>query len=222
MLGNKQCGYYYWKNDEFMYFTFNGIHSSQYHLFIENTKGLTLENSVGESTEFSNAMLQEGTYLLGTSRKQKTFKRKCAFEGLTLQEYKRMMKWLTAGTTGELVFDSNPYWGWSVVLDNVGDATFFGNDNFLVAEFDLTFKTIGTYLAHSVYSGVWDSLDEDNIINSALTNHYGIPTILALDYRDHDLKEHIIELRLQNISNMNQKFYFSLTPAFSTKELHEV
>ena len=68
MLGNKPGNCYYWYNDEFMYFTFNGIHSADYHLFIENSKELTLENSVGASSEYTNAMLQEGTYYMGTSR----------------------------------------------------------------------------------------------------------------------------------------------------------
>ena len=136
MLENRLEKNYYWYNDNCMYFTFKGVRSSDYHLFIQNNKELTIENTVGASSEYINATLQEGTYYMGTSRKQKTFKRKCAAEGLTLQQYKEMMTWLSVGTTGELVFDNNPYWGWTVVLDMVGDATFVGNNNNLIVEFE--------------------------------------------------------------------------------------
>ena len=56
MLGNKP-DLYYWYNDEYMYFTFKGLHSSRYRLFMQNSKELTIENSVGATSEYSNAML---------------------------------------------------------------------------------------------------------------------------------------------------------------------
>lgn len=205
MLGSKFKNCYYWYNDQYMYFSFNGQHSSRYNLFIQNNKELTIENTVGAASEYSNAMLQEGTYYLGTSRKQKIFKRKCAAEGLTLNEYKHMMKWLTVGTAGELIFDSDIYWGRTVVLDTVGDATFKGDNNFLVVEFELTFKTIGTYLAHSVYPGTWIYNYDDNDLNSIYqdiigTNEYGIPTVVAAKTGKQ------IDFYIQNISNEHQNF----------------
>ena len=86
MLENK-----YWYEDEFMYFTFAGVTSSKYNLFIENDKNMSIVNTIGASSTFSNAYKQEGTYYLGTSRTQKTFKRKCASRGLTLDQYRDMM-----------------------------------------------------------------------------------------------------------------------------------
>ena len=231
MLGSKLEQGYYWYNDEYMYFSFNGHHSSKYHLFIQNSKELTIENSVSAASEYSNAMLQEGTYYLGTSRKQKTFKRKCAAEGLTLDDYRRMMNWLTVGTTGELVFDSDRYWGWTVVLDTVGDATFHGNNNNLIIEFDLTFKTIGTYLAHSIYPAAWiqprfrfDELQYDNsgsYIDIIGTNKYHIPTILA-NYSYTDItsplynKKAEVDFLILDIGNKKQDFIF----AFAADDLN--
>lgn len=229
MLRSNVQNSYYWYNDEYMYFTFNGVHSSKYHLFIQNTKELTIENTVGAASEYSNAMLQEGTYYLGTSRKQKTFKRKCAAQLSTMDEYKNMMKWLSTGATGELVFDSDQYWGWTVVLDTVGDATFVKRAGLIVVEFEITFKTIGTYLAHNIYPGTWIQpqpiynaslikIDEKWDIDSAYldvigSNNLHIPPVVAFAKYDSSQKEYIVDFYLQSINNIKQDFVlnFDLT-----------
>lgn len=163
--------------DNHLYFWFGDHHSSEYKLFIVAKNDLKIENSTAASTQYSNAMFQEGSYLLGTSRKQKTFKRKVAAEGLTLDEYKEMMLWLYEGATGTLYFDSNPYWGWNVVLETVSDANVYYSGNQLIVELDLTWKTVGSYLATNRYlSG---GLDVEPISTSLYTittgNPYGLP-----------------------------------------------
>ena len=52
--------YYY--EDKYMFFTFDGVHSSKYNLFIVNKNDLKIENSIGESSEYVSAMFQEGAY----------------------------------------------------------------------------------------------------------------------------------------------------------------
>ena len=184
---------YYTYNDEYLYFTFNGIHSSEYNLFITNKNDLKIENGVSESSEYTSAMFQEGAYYMGTKRTQKTFKRKCAAGGITLSQYKEMMVWLTQGSRGFLVFDNNPWWGWTVVLDSVGDATIMDRNGKLVVEFDITWKTIGTFLARNrylAYSHLSDAVkpvvDNNGDILSTCNgtynesmqgNEWGIPTI---------------------------------------------
>lgn len=231
MLGSKLEQGYYWYNDEYMYFSFNGHHSSKYHLFIQNSKELTIENAVGESSEYSNAMMQEGTYYLGTSRKQKTFKRKCAAELNNMQDYRRMMKWLTVGATGELVFDSDRYWGWSVVLDSVGDATFAVRGDLLIVEFEITFKTIGTYLAHSVYPATWIQPQPEYDQTGAITgykqnmdiayadvigtNRYNIPTVFATTKIDKDSNNNNIfkiDCYILDLGNIKQDFTLYTAP----------
>lgn len=211
MYGTKPGDCYYWKNDKFMYFTFDGIHSSKYHLFIVNNNSLGIENTVGAQSSFSNAFMQDGTYYLGTSTTQKTFKRSVASEGLTYDDYKNMMLWLAPGTLGELVFDTNSDWGWNVVVDTVGDAKFTGDTDFMIVEFDITFKTVGTHKAHNVHPCIWETFDysgdvtEDDIIQSvASSNSYRIPAIYAkmID------SDQTIVFNLQNISNISQKFKF--------------
>ena len=218
MLGSKLERGYYWYNDEYMYFSFNGDHSSKYHLFIQNNKELTIENSVGAASEYSNAIMQEGTYYLGTSRKQKVFKRKCAAELNNMQDYRRMMKWLTVGTVGELVFDSDRYWGWTVVLDSVGDASFVKNNNLLCVDFEITFKTVGTYLAHSIYPATWIShkmvddgqqiayvTNNDAYLDVIGTNQYNIPTIFATQKLIDNGDENGIEIEFYVLDLGNEK-----------------
>lgn len=175
MLNDSKTGYYY--EDDCMYFWFGNTHSSKYRLFIVNNNDLTIEGSFGASTEFTNAMFQEGSYLLGTSRNQKTIKRKVATEGLTLHEYKNMMAWLLEGNTGWLSFDSNPYWGWTVVLESVSDANILYNNNTIIAEFELNWKTIGSCYASNRYdSTLITDLENKSLIVS--NNEYGVPSII--------------------------------------------
>lgn len=178
--------YYY--EDKYMFFTFDGVHSSKYNLFIVNKNDLKIENGIGESSEYVSAMFQEGAYYTGTKKVQKTFKRKCAAEGLTLSQYKEMMRWLAQGKRGFLSFDSNPWWGWTVVLDTVSDATIMERGDKLVVEFDVTWKTIGTFLARNMYEAYYNSDNEfaatdinsicNNVYNDTMqSNEYGIPVI---------------------------------------------
>lgn len=154
----KNNGQYYYKDHE-MYFWFDDIYSQKYNLFIENKNDLIFDNDIGASSEYNAAAYQEGTYYMGTKRNQKPIKRKCAAEGLTLSQYKEMMEWLTPGRAGFLVFDSNPYWGWTVVIDKIGNANRWGGMYNLAVEFEITFKTIGDYRAKNRYDAYYSTGD---------------------------------------------------------------
>ena len=212
MLNANKTGYYY--EDEHLYFWFGDTHSSKYKLFIVSKNDLKIENDTGASTEYNNAMFQEGTYLLGTSRKQKTFKREVAAEGLTLAEYKNMMLWLCEGATGFLCFDSNPYWGWSVVLEKVGDATVTYGSQGMVVEFDLTWKTVGSYLARNRYdsSGI---VDPDGMLYKTYymmnNNSYGLPSYW---YVPDNTDSSYILYDVVNIGNIGQNFDYYTTLNF--------
>ena len=212
MLRNNK--YYY--EDCYMYFTFDGVHSSTYNLFIENEGDLTIENSLGESSEFVSAMFQEGSYYMGTTKSQKTFTRKCAAEGLSLSQYKQMMKWLSVGKVGYLVFDNNPFWGWAVVLDSVGNAAVNDTSNGLIVQFEIVFKTVGSYCATNAYSAYLNLIDNteasdgstsscNGLYNtSMLCNEYGIPAIYV-ENRDNNKRC----VYIQSINNNHQYMNFS-------------
>lgn len=97
--------YYY--EDCYMYFTFAGVYSKQYNLFITNSKGFTKVNSVGGSVKTETPDYQNRSYYLGTTKSKKTIKIDVATEGLTYDQYKEMMDWLEEGRTGFLYLDSD-------------------------------------------------------------------------------------------------------------------
>lgn len=171
---NANKKYYY--NDEYMYFWFDGQHSAKYNLFIVNSNGLTIENSYGTSTEYIKAMSQEGSHLLGATRSQKTIKRTVAAEGLSLIQYKEMMLWLMEGKTGWLSFDSNPYWGWTVILEQVDDSNVYYTECGMVVELQLTWKTIGLPYATNRYAST--QLDINTWTGIVADNEYGAPSVV--------------------------------------------
>ena len=190
---NKQ----YFYQDCYMYFTFAGVYSKRYNLFITNSKGFTKVNTVGGSVKTETPDYQNMNYYLGTAKSKKTFKIDVACEGLSYEQYKEMMDWLEEGKTGFLYFDSDVDWGWDVVISKIGDAT----QNFTyhggVYEFNIQFDTIGTYYARSPWD-LW--VDVKNVFTSTavngdrtaaektIANKYGVPEIVvtstASGYKD--------------------------------------
>lgn len=197
----------YLHNDEYMYFSFDGVHSSKYNLFIQNNNDLTIENSVGESSGYVSALFQEGSYYTGTKKSQKTFKRKCAAGGLTLSQYKEMMLWLSTGHQGFLVFDYNPWWGWTVVLDSVGDATVMERGGKLLVEFDITFKTIGSYFARNRYAAYYTEHENGSTSSTCnglpnetmMCNEFGIPVVFM-----EDAGNNVCNYFIQSVNNEHQ------------------
>lgn len=139
--------YYY--EDCYMYFTFAGVYSKQYNLFITNSKGFTKVNTVGGSVKTETPDYQNRSYYLGTTKSKKTIKIDVATEGLSYDQYKEMMNWLEEGRTGFLYLDSDVDWGWDVVISKMGDATQNFTQHGGVYEFNIQFDTIGSYCARS-------------------------------------------------------------------------
>lgn len=190
---NKQ----YFYQDCYMYFTFAGVYSKRYNLFITNSKGFTKVNTVGGSVKAETPDYQNMNYYLGTTKSKKTFKIDVACEGLSYEQYKEMMDWLEEGKTGFLYFDSDVDWGWDVVISKMGDATQNFTHHGGVYEFNIQFDTIGTYYARSPWD-LW--VDVKNVFTSTavngdrtaaeetIANKYGVPEIVvtstASGYKD--------------------------------------
>ena len=220
MQRDNNQGYYY--EDQFMYFNFNGIHSSQYNLFMIN-KGdnIKIITDTKSKTEFLSPSYQNFTYFLGTTDTQKEFKYNCAAEDLTFAQCGELFQWLKQGTLGFLILDSNPDWGYDAVLENVSDAitTPIGANRYIV-EFDVTFKTVGTYLASSVYPSSLDEIDEisSNQIegtdytyrDKTILNEYGIPEIDCVNIRPTNKNTNKYTINLPGVCNEYSyvDFYF--------------
>lgn len=149
----------YRKNDKYLYFLFDGIHSSKYNLFITNNNNLQLVNNGKSTTSYVSPSYQDYTHYVGTTTGQKEFKYNVAAEGISLPEYKDMMKWLYNGHKGFLMLDYNNPWGYEVVLETVGDSTFQDTNRGLVVEFSLSFKTIGYHYAKQEFGSQYSTTE---------------------------------------------------------------
>ena len=178
--------YYY--EDCYMYFTFAGVYSKQYNLFITNSKGFTKVNSVGGSVKTETPDYQNRNYYLGTTKSKKTIKIDVATEGLSYDEYKEMMNWLEEGRTGFLYFDSDVDWGWDVVISKMGDATQNFTPHGGIYEFNIQFDTIGSYCARSPWNNIINmtspfgnslaAANDRTVAEMSISNKFGVPEVV--------------------------------------------
>ena len=189
MRVNNQLKY---ANDPHLFFTFNNIYSRDWNLFIENTNkggGTKIVASPDKTVSFATPDYQNNTYYLGTTKKQKTFKHTVAADGLTPAEIQQILQWLKIGEIGFLVYDINPFWGWDVVVTDVGEVSQYEASDSAIIEFSVEFKTINDWHARSVYdakkqlnvAGWIDTNDDNNLTSHTIANEFGIPEIVCGD-----------------------------------------
>lgn len=181
MQGNRNNTLYY-ATDPHLFFTFNEFYSREWNLFIENTNkggGTKTVTSPDSSVSFTTPDYADITYYLGTTKKQKTFKHTLAANGLTEDDVGVILNALQVGTEGFLVYDTNPYWGWDVVVTKVGDITKYCAQDGLIVEFEVEFKTYGDWRAKGVYPASVSVNSTDTPAQNLLTNEYGIPELIV-------------------------------------------
>lgn len=101
-------------DDPHLHFTFGEYASYQYNLFITNTNkggGTKRVASPDSTVSFATPDYQNNTYLLGVTKKQKTFKHTVAADRLLPEEVDQILQWLKVGEVGFLSYDTNPLWG---------------------------------------------------------------------------------------------------------------
>lgn len=172
--------YYY--NDEYMYFTFKEIHSSEYNVFIQNDlEDLKMYINSGISIDYASPKYKNDTYLLGVTHSQREIPLKIAAQGLTRQEIVQVLYWLKPGTVGVLGFDFAPDWVYDVIIDSLTDPNIYsnGNDKFTFSA-EVKFKTIGKYLARNKIDAYAECNKENGYefdLNPACNNNFIIPII---------------------------------------------
>ena len=176
--GTNKCPYYYC--DKEMFFSFNSKRSVDYNLFIVN-KGDDLKffNKTTKSITYETPLYQNWSYLLNAAQSQKQFSLNLAAEGLSSAQCGEMFKWLAVGETGLLILDNDPYWGWNVVVSDLGDATYYENGEGYIVTFSIQFTTIGSYNKRNALTNHGRVQSDDNIVIYNTTyNDYGLPQLL--------------------------------------------
>ena len=183
--GTNKCPYYYC--DKEMFFSFNSKRSIDYNLFIVN-KGDDLKffNKTTKSITYETPLYQNWSYLLNAAQSQKQFSLNLAAEGLSSAQCGEMFKWLAVGETGLLILDNDPYWGWNVVVSDLGDANYYENSEGYIVTFNIQFTTIGSYNKRNALTNHGRLQSDGNIvINNTTYNDYGLPQLL--DYKANTL-----------------------------------
>lgn len=176
--GTNKCPYYYC--DKEMFFSFNSKRSIDYNLFIVN-KGDDLKffNKTTKSITYETPLYQNWSYLLNAAQSQKQFSLNLAAEGLSSAQCGEMFKWLAVGETGLLILDNDPYWGWNVVISDLGDAIYYENAEGYIVTFSIQFTTIGSYNKRNALTNHGRVQSDGNIvINNTTYNDYGLPQLL--------------------------------------------
>lgn len=95
---------------EFLGFSFNGRHSSEFGLTVVSPSDRTQENMFAS---FEDKTLEvsgrDGAYYFGTEVKTKGLTLTVAFDRLTSKQYREIITWLNPRIVGKLIFDEKPY-----------------------------------------------------------------------------------------------------------------
>lgn len=106
--------------DDYTGFTWNGVHSSNFNCFIENTGHLEFVGAPEFSNNFISPAFQTRTYYTGTASQSKKFQLNLVFYQLTLAELNAALHWLDRSIISDLYFDYEPYWKYSCKLASMG------------------------------------------------------------------------------------------------------
>lgn len=99
------------QTEDFVGFTFDGIHSSDLKLFrVNDGSGRYQMNTV---PTFSDKTVQvggrDGTYFFGSQYSKRDFSINCAFDSVTEEEFRKIQNWGADNKIHKLVFDEWPY-----------------------------------------------------------------------------------------------------------------
>lgn len=96
---------------DYVGFTFNGIHSSQFGLYSVSSSNRYSRDLLHATNDISaDAIGIDGSYYFGTSFKPSTFVFSLAFDSVTEQELREISRWLyCSGEIAPLILDEIPY-----------------------------------------------------------------------------------------------------------------
>jgi len=96
--------------DDFLGFTFNGRHSSEFRIVRVSQNNAYSETLLPNSRDITTEIVgRDGLYYFGSSFEQRPITIDFAFDDLHEEQFNDMTQWLAAKTEGELTFDERPY-----------------------------------------------------------------------------------------------------------------
>lgn len=108
------------QNTDFIGFTFDGIHSSEFGV-IRTSEGSRYKGDLLPTfaDNFTQVPGGDGSYYFESFYQQKNFSISIAFDSLTEINFRKMRQWLSAKKVGKLTFDESPYKSYQVKISNI-------------------------------------------------------------------------------------------------------
>ena len=182
--------------EKFLYFTFDGVHSSTYNCFYTNYgEDLVFPMIPQFSDSTSSPLFQQHTYYLGTTIQDKVFQLNCVCQEITKSQFLAVQNWLDIERIGELHFDFLNFEHFNVKISNISDVKLYPLTSSLYHySFTLTFTTISDYaaLSNTIYKFLIpsgreeeNSMNDNNSIKDLIELNYRLPLI---DYNYHSTR----------------------------------
>lgn len=145
-------------------FTYNGIHSSVYHVdYIPDASDLWFASPDWDMYD-SDIAWHHGGYYYGNAVKNRDFKLKCFYEEVNRKKREDMRKWLHRDTSGILMFDDLPFVYWKVRPVSSPTGQEYIDSGYFSGLFDITFRAYEPfgYLVRKYNSTPEEEEDEAN------------------------------------------------------------
>ena len=98
------------RNTDFIGFTFNGCHSSEFNIYSVSDGSRYQDNLVPNPIDYTEQVPGGvGQYYFGSDMDIKEFPLSIAYDNLSELQVRELRNWLAPDTVGELIFDERPY-----------------------------------------------------------------------------------------------------------------
>lgn len=153
--------------DKYLGFEYNGKRlgindASDFEGFIINSSDdFRFSNAPSFSNTFTELPFGERTYFSGVTKTNKTFNFNIQLDKILLSEYREFLEWLSPDSSGTLIFDYNPNYGYDVKLSSISEGEFQvvktseHNEDFYYVSLSLSFITLHDFAAKWVGSDVY-------------------------------------------------------------------
>ena len=193
--------------DNYMGFTWNGIHSSKFNCFITSKDGLKFVNSPSFSNSLVSSLNQNKAYYTGMTLQSKKIQLTIAAVDLTLDEYNQLLNWLSIYDISTLRLDYQPWYQYNVKLSAIGNSTKHvtgryqtyypqgskkagqpmpGLKDLYTCEMSIEFETVADHYAESTFKYVGNSKHTDHNAEEFgyLENELAIPAVIIAKSSD--------------------------------------
>ena len=137
---------------EYTYFTFDGIPSSKYNLYIQNNgEDLSYPSQPNFENQLVSPLYQGTNFLAGVNETARVFNFNCWVDSITRKQMIDLKRWLSVKRVGKLILDYNPNFYYNVKLNQISDFKHlaFNEDETANYEFQISFITVEDFSAIS-------------------------------------------------------------------------